>query len=43
MAIGKPEPLPLESNPELGVYFMQDNQEGDGGREVFLLTQFNRK
>lgn len=41
MAIVKPEPL--ESNPELGVYFMQDTQEGDGGREVFLLSQFNRR
>ena len=40
LAISKTEPL--ESNPELGVYFMQDGQDGDGSREVYF-TQFNRK
>ena len=40
MAIAKTEPL--ESNPELGIYFFPDHQDGDGSREVYF-TQFNRR
>ena len=40
MPLAKTEPL--ESNPELGVYFMQENQDGDGNREVYF-TQFDRR
>ena len=37
-----PKTEPLEPNPELGVYFMQENQDGDGNREVYF-TQFNHR
>ena len=40
MPVSKAEPL--EPNPALGVYFMQENQDGDGNREVYF-TQFNKK